>query len=90
MNSWDLLQLNLQLYENITQNAERALAVDKLDVKELSPAGLSRRTEASGCACQTPDLTQADGHFLDQEARASLVRKREKQWRGICGGLRYS
>lgn len=33
MSSWDLLQLNLQLYESITQNAERALAKDKLDVK---------------------------------------------------------
>ncbi len=35
MNSWDLLQLNLQLYESITQNAERALAKDKLDVKSF-------------------------------------------------------
>jgi DNA-binding MarR family transcriptional regulator len=53
MNSWDLLQLNLQLYENITQNAERALAKDKLDVKSFfllasveelkHPAALAKR-----------------------------------------------
>jgi DNA-binding MarR family transcriptional regulator len=35
MGSWDLLQLNLQLYESITQNAERALAKDKLEVKSF-------------------------------------------------------
>ncbi len=53
MDSWNLLQLNLQLYESITQNAERALAQDKLDVKgffllasieELKhPAALAKR-----------------------------------------------
>ena len=35
MKSWDLLQLNLQFYQSITQNAERALIVDKLDVKSF-------------------------------------------------------
>jgi DNA-binding MarR family transcriptional regulator len=53
MNSWDLLQLNLQFYEGITQNAERALADDKLDVKSFfllasieelkHPAALAKR-----------------------------------------------
>ncbi|WP_186308639.1 MarR family winged helix-turn-helix transcriptional regulator [Paraburkholderia sp. BCC1885] len=53
MTNWDLLQLNLQFYERITQNAERALAADKLDVKgvfllasidELKhPAALAKR-----------------------------------------------
>ncbi len=53
MNSWDLLQLHLQFYQRITQNAERALAKDKLDVKgffllasieELKhPAALAKR-----------------------------------------------
>ncbi len=53
MNSWDLLQLNLQFYESITQNAERALAKDKLDTKSFfllaaveelkHPAALAKR-----------------------------------------------
>ncbi len=53
MNSWDLLQLHHQFFERITQNAERALAEDKLDVKgffvlaaieELKhPAALAKR-----------------------------------------------
>src|ERR1700728_5044985 len=53
MNSWDLLQLNLRFYESITQNAERALAEDKLDVKSFfllasveelkHPAALAKR-----------------------------------------------
>ncbi|HEY0145738.1 MAG TPA: MarR family transcriptional regulator [Methylovirgula sp.] len=53
MNSWDLLQLHHQFFERITQNAERALADDKLDVKgffvlasieELKhPAALAKR-----------------------------------------------
>jgi DNA-binding MarR family transcriptional regulator len=53
MHGWDLLQLHHQLYERITQNAERALADDKLDVKgffllasieELKhPAALAKR-----------------------------------------------
>jgi DNA-binding MarR family transcriptional regulator len=53
MDSWNLLQLNLQLYESITQNAERALAKDKLDVKSFfllasieelkHPAALAKR-----------------------------------------------
>jgi len=53
LNSWDLLQLNLRFYETVTQNAERALAVDKLDVKSFfllasveelkHPAALAKR-----------------------------------------------
>lgn len=53
MHSWDLLQLHHQFYERITQNAERALADDKLDIKgffllaaveELKhPAALAKR-----------------------------------------------
>ncbi|MGB7102753.1 MAG: MarR family transcriptional regulator [Xanthobacteraceae bacterium] len=53
MNNWDLLQLHVQFYERITQNAELALAKDKLDVKgffllasieELKhPAALAKR-----------------------------------------------
>jgi len=35
VSSWDLLQLNLRFYETVTQNAERALADDKLDVKSF-------------------------------------------------------
>jgi DNA-binding MarR family transcriptional regulator len=33
MNGWDLLQLNLQFYQTISQNAERTLAKDKLEAK---------------------------------------------------------
>ena len=53
MNSWELLKLHHQFYERVSQNAERALAADKLDVKgffvlasieELKhPAALAKR-----------------------------------------------
>lgn len=53
MNSWDLLQLHHRFFERVTQNAERALADDKLDIKgffvlasieELKhPAALAKR-----------------------------------------------
>ena len=53
MDSWDLVQINLQFYESITQNAERALAEDNLDIKSFfllasieelkHPAALARR-----------------------------------------------
>lgn len=53
MKSWDLLQLHHQFFERISQNAERALADDKLDIKgffvlasieELKhPAALAKR-----------------------------------------------
>lgn len=53
MDNWELLQLHLQFYELITQNAERALAADKLDVKSVfllasieelkHPAALAKR-----------------------------------------------
>jgi DNA-binding MarR family transcriptional regulator len=53
MDSWDLLQLHHQFYERITQNAERALALDKLEVKSFfllasieelkHPAALAKR-----------------------------------------------
>lgn len=35
MDNWDLLQLNLQFYQSITQNAEQALARDKLEIKSF-------------------------------------------------------
>ena len=35
MDNWDLLQLNLQFYQSITQNAEAALAKDKLEIKSF-------------------------------------------------------
>ena len=53
MDNWELLQLHLQFYELITQNSERALAADGLDVKSVfllasieelkHPAALAKR-----------------------------------------------
>jgi DNA-binding MarR family transcriptional regulator len=84
MNSWDLLQLNLQLYENITQNAERALAVDKLDVKSFlllasvedlkHPAALAKRL-----TLPKPTVT-----FLIKKLEQALYVKRKT----VAGDLR--
>jgi DNA-binding MarR family transcriptional regulator len=53
MNSWELLRLHHQFYERVSQNAERALADEKLDVKSFfvlasieelkHPAALAKR-----------------------------------------------
>jgi DNA-binding MarR family transcriptional regulator len=84
MNSWDLLQLNLQLYENITQNAERALADDELDVKSFlllacveemkHPAALAKRL-----ALPKPTVT-----FLIKKLEQALYVKRKT----VAGDLR--
>jgi DNA-binding MarR family transcriptional regulator len=84
MNSWDLLQLNLQLYESITQNAERALAKDKLDVKSFFLLASVEELKHPAALAKRLTLPKPTVTFLIKKLEQALYVKRKT----VAGDLR--
>jgi DNA-binding MarR family transcriptional regulator len=84
MNSWDLLQLNLQLYESITQNAERALAQDKLDVKSFFLLASIEELKHPAALAKRLTLPKPTVTFLIKKLERALYVKRKS----VAGDLR--
>jgi DNA-binding MarR family transcriptional regulator len=84
MNSWDLLQLNLQLYESITQNAERALAQDKLDIKSFFLLASIEELKHPAALAKRLTLPKPTVTFLIKKLEQALYVKRKS----VAGDLR--
>jgi DNA-binding MarR family transcriptional regulator len=84
MNSWDLLQLNLQFYESITQNAERALAQDKLDVKSFFLLACVEELKHPAALAKRLTLPKPTVTFLIKKLEHALYVKRKT----VAGDLR--
>jgi DNA-binding MarR family transcriptional regulator len=84
MNSWDLLQLNLRFYESITQNAERALAEDKLDVKSFFLLASIEELKHPAALAKRLTLPKPTVTFLIKKLEQALYVKRKS----VVGDLR--
>src|SRR5277367_5943138 len=84
MNSWDLLQLNLRFYESITQNAERALAEDKLDVKSFFLLASIEELKHPAALAKRLTLPKPTVTFLIKKLEQALYVKRKT----VAGDLR--
>ena len=85
MNSWDLLQLNLRFYESITQNAERALAEDKLDVKSFFLLASIEELKHPAALAKRLTLPKPTVTFLIKKLEQALYVKRKT----VEGDLRF-
>jgi DNA-binding MarR family transcriptional regulator len=84
MNSWELLQLNLRLYESITQNAERALAKDKLEVKSFFLLAAIEELKHPAALAKRLTLPKPTVTFLIKKLEQVLYVKRKT----VAGDLR--